>query len=87
MCDELQNHNKENWNDAYNNMQLTKHNTNGDVDPELLIRIGMSSKSDASMIIGISMDQELCLIIGQVSLSLLCWKSNFQTDICSPGRD
>ena len=29
-CDELQHH-KQNWNDAYN-MQLTKHNTNDDVD-------------------------------------------------------
>ena len=27
MCDELQNHNKKNWNDAYN-----KHDTNDDVD-------------------------------------------------------
>ena len=25
------------------------------------------------MIIGISMDQEICLVLGQVSLSLLCW--------------
>ena len=28
------------------------------------------------MIIGISMDQEICLILGQVSLSLLYWKKN-----------
>ena len=39
--------------------------------PELLIRIWMSSKRNASMIIVISMDQETCLIHGQVSLSLL----------------
>ena len=39
--------------------------------PELLIQIWMSSKRNASMIIGISMDQELCLILGQVSLSSL----------------
>ena len=38
------------------------------------------------MIIGISMDQEICLILGQVSLSLLYWKKNLQTDICGPGE-
>ena len=53
---------------------------------ELLTRIWMLSKSVASMIIGMSMGQEICLIIGQVSLSLLYWKRNFQTDICGPGR-
>ena len=37
----------------------------------------------ASMIIGISMDQEICLILGQVSISLLYWKKNLQTDICT----
>ena len=30
-CDELQHHNKENWNDAYNK-QDNMHNTNDDVD-------------------------------------------------------
>ena len=39
------------------------------------------------MIIGTSMDQEICLIFGQVSLNLLYWKRNLQTDICGPGRD
>ena len=43
--------------------------------PELLIRIWMSSKSDASTSIGISMGQETCLILAHVSLSLLCWKN------------
>ena len=33
----------------------------------------MSSKNDASMINGISMGQEICLILGQVSLNLLYW--------------
>ena len=37
----------------------------------LLIRIWMSCKTVAPMIIGMSMDQEICLIVGQVSLSLL----------------
>ena len=55
--------------------------------PEVLIRIWMLSKSVASMIFGISMGQEICLIIGQVSLSLLYWKRNLQTDICGRGRD
>ena len=39
------------------------------------------------MFIGISMGLEICLIIGQVSLSLLYWKRNLQTDSCGPGRD
>ena len=39
--------------------------------PELLIQTWMFCKKAASMIIGISMDQERCLILGQVSLSLL----------------
>ena len=38
------------------------------------------------MIIGISMGQEICLILGQVSLDLLYWKKNLQTDICGPGE-
>ena len=38
------------------------------------------------MNIGKSMDQETCLIIGQVPLSLLSWKRNLQTDICGPGE-
>ena len=39
-------------------------------------------------IIGISMGQEICLILGQVSLSLLYWKKkNLQTDICGPRGD
>ena len=47
----------------------------------------MLCKKAASMIIGISMGQEICLIIGQVSLSLLYWQKNLQTDICGPERD
>ena len=56
-------------------------------EPELRERIWMLCKNAASMTIGISMDQEICLILGQVSLSLLYWKRNLQTDICSPGED
>ena len=37
------------------------------------------------MIIGISMDQEICLIIGQVSLNLLYWKKNLPTEKCGAG--
>ena len=54
--------------------------------PELLIRIWMSSKRNASMIIGISMGLETCRILGQVSLDLLSWKKNLQTEKCGPGR-
>ena len=39
--------------------------------PEQQERIWMLSKSAASMTIGISMDQKICLILGQVSLSTL----------------
>ena len=38
------------------------------------------------MIIGISMDQEICPIHGQVSLNSLYWKKNLQTGICGPGE-
>ena len=42
---------------------------------------------NASMIIGISMGQETCQILGQVSHNLLYWKKNLLMDICGPGRD
>ena len=54
--------------------------------PELLIRIWMSSKSDASMIIGISMGHKICLIHKQVSLNVLYWTKNLQTDIYGLGE-
>ena len=54
--------------------------------PELLIRIWMSSKRNASTIIGTSMGQEICLIHGKVSLNLLYWKKNLPMDICGPGE-
>ena len=38
------------------------------------------------MIIGTSMGQDACLILGQVSLNLLYWKRNFQTDMWSGER-
>ena len=53
--------------------------------PELLIQIWMSSKSVASTIIGTSMGQEICLILGQVSHNSLYWKKNLQTEICGAG--
>ena len=49
-------------------------------------RIWMLCKKAASMTIGISMGQEICLIHGQVSLSLLFQVRNLQTDICGPGE-
>ena len=53
--------------------------------PELLIRIWMSSKRNASMIIGMSMGLETCLILRQVSHNLLHWKKKLPTEICGPG--
>ena len=55
--------------------------------PEILVQIWMSSKRNASMIIGISMGQKTCRIFGQVSHNLLYWKKYLPTDICGPGRD
>ena len=52
--------------------------------PELLIRIWMSSKRSASMIIGISMGFETCRIHGQVSHNFLYWKKNLLMDVCGP---
>ena len=42
----------------------------------------MSSKRNASMIFGISMALETCLILGEVSLNLLYCKRNVQKDFC-----
>ena len=39
------------------------------------------------MIIGTSIGQETCLIHGQVSLNLLYWMKNLQTDFCGLGGD
>ena len=55
--------------------------------PKPLKRIWMSSKRSASMIIGISMGLETCLILGQVSHNLLYWKKKLPTDICGLGGD
>ena len=55
--------------------------------PDLLLLIWMSNKRNASMIIGMSMDQETCRILGQVSLNLLYWKKNLQKEKCGPGGD
>ena len=52
---------------------------------ELLIQTWMLCKNVASTIIGTSMGQEICLALGQVSLSFLYWKRNLQTDICGSG--
>ena len=46
----------------------------------------MLNKNAASMIIGTSMGQELCLILGQVSFSLLYKKRKLQTDFLWSGR-
>ena len=38
------------------------------------------------MILGISMGQEIRLILGQVSHNLLYWKKKLPTDIYGPGK-
>ena len=50
--------------------------------PELQEQIWMLNKNAASTTIGTSMGEEICLILGQVSL-----KRNLQTDICGQGED
>ena len=55
--------------------------------PELLIRIWMSSKRSALMIIGTLMALETCLILGQVSHNLLYSTKKLLTDILGPGGD
>ena len=47
--------------------------------PELQEQVWMLCKNAASMTIGTSMGQEICLTLGQVSFSLLNCKRNFQT--------
>ena len=39
------------------------------------------------MIIGMSMGQEMCRTLGQVSLNLLYWKKTPLMDTCGPGGD
>ena len=46
----------------------------------------MSSRRNASMIIGILMALETCLILGQVSHNLLYWKNKLATDLWSGER-
>ena len=53
----------------------------------VLERKWIDIETHASMITGISMGQETCRILGQVSLTLLYWKNNLLTDIRGPGRD
>ena len=55
--------------------------------PELHIQTWMLCMKAASMTVGISMDQEICLILGQVSPSLLDKVRNLQKDTCGLGRD
>ena len=50
--------------------------------PELQERFWMVNKNAASMTVGKSMGQEICLILGQVPLGLLYWKRNLQTEKC-----
>ena len=56
------------------------------MSPELLVQTWMLCKKAASTTVGTSMGQEICLILGQVSVSLLSWKRNLQMDLCGPGE-
>ena len=58
-----------------------------DVSRTTHTNLDVKQEKNASMILGISMGQETCLIHGQVSLNLLHWKKIFQKDLCGPGRD
>ena len=55
--------------------------------PELHIRIWMSSRRNALMIIGTLMALETCLTLGQVSHNLLYSMKNVLMDICGPVWD
>ena len=57
-----------------------------DVSRTLRRQTWMLCKNAASMTIGISMDQEICLILGKVSLSLLYCVRNLQMDMWSGER-
>ena len=52
-----------------------------------LLKLGCYARQAASITIGISMDQEICLVLGQVSLSLLYEVRNLQKDIFGLVRD
>ena len=51
------------------------------IDVSRTTHTNLDVKRSASMIIGTSMDQETCLILGQVSLGLLFSVRNLQKDI------
>ena len=55
--------------------------------PELREQIWMLNKNAASTTVGTSMGQEICLILGQVSLSLLYQVRNLKKDIYGLGKD
>ena len=57
------------------------------IDVSLHKQTWMLCKIAAPMTLGVSMGQETCLILGQVSHNLLYWKKKLLTDICGPGRD
>ena len=48
---------------------------------------GCQARATHRWLLEISMGQEICLILGQVSLNLLHWKKNLQTEFCGPGSD
>ena len=65
---------------------LSLFHWNALTSPELHTQIWMLNKNAASTTIGTSMGQEICLTLGQVSLSLLYQKRSLQSDICVRGE-
>ena len=57
-----------------------------DVSRTTCTNLDVQTRETHQMIIGMSMGQETCRILGQVSLNLLYWKKNLQTEKCGPGR-
>ena len=58
-----------------------------DVSRTTHTNLAVKQEKRISMIIGISMDQEICLIIEQFSHNLLYSMKKLLTDILGPGRD
>ena len=56
------------------------------IDVSRTAKFGCQARANASMIIGISMGQETCLVHGQVSLNLLYWKKNLLKDFVWSGE-
>ena len=66
---------------GFNTLQLSEE------VKSLLLRLFETPENFTGTIIFMSMGQETCLILGQVSHNFLYSMKNLQKDICCPGRD